>query len=211
LPTRWADSHASAPGIDGVVESELEATLKRAVAPLERQGVPFVLGGGLACWARGGPRSSNDLDLMLKPEDAERALEALAAEGMRVERPPEQWLLKAWDGDVLIDLIFEPAGLPMTDAVLARAERLTVAGVRVPVMALEDVITTKLLALDEHSLDYEPLVAVARSLREQVDWGEVRARTDGSPYAAAFFTLLDRLRGIGRAVSEESGTRVRIA
>jgi predicted nucleotidyltransferase len=99
----------------------------------------------------------------------------------------------------------------MTDAVLARAERLTVAGVRVPVMALEDVITTKLLAPGEHSLDYEPLVAVARSLREQVDWSEVRARTDGSPNAAAFFTLLDRLRVIGRAASEESGTRVRIA
>jgi len=45
--------------------------------------VPYLLGGGLGCWARGGPPSSNDIDLMLKRADAERALEALAAAGMR--------------------------------------------------------------------------------------------------------------------------------
>jgi hypothetical protein len=37
------------------------------------------------------------------------------------------------------------------------------------------------------------VLEVARSLREQIDWNEVRARTDGSPYADAFFTLVERL------------------
>ena len=27
---------------------------------------------------------------------------------MRAEDPPEEWLVKAWDGDTLVDLIFPP-------------------------------------------------------------------------------------------------------
>ena len=90
------------------VADELTDSLKRSVAALEQRDVPYLLGGGLGCWARGGPPSSNDIDLMVKREDAERAQEALAEAGMRPETPPEQWLLKAWDGEILIDLIFEP-------------------------------------------------------------------------------------------------------
>jgi len=61
------------------------------------------------------------------------------------------------------------------------------------VMALEDVFVTKLTAMREHELDYESAVQMARPVREQVDWSEVRRRTNGSPYAAAFFTLGEEL------------------
>jgi len=61
------------------------------------------------------------------------------------------------------------------------------------------VLVTKLLALDENSLDYRAVLQIARSLREQVDWADVRIRTAGSPYAAAFFTLVEEL-GIAVAV-----------
>lgn len=172
----------------------LTETLKRAVAALEAQRVPYVLGGGLGCWARGGPPSSNDIDLMVKREDAERAQQALAEAGMRAERPPEQWLLKAWDGDVLIDLIFEPSGIRVSDEVIERGERLSVAGMQIRVMALDDILVTKLLALDEHSADYRDLLQIGRSLREQIDWEALRQRTSSSPFANAFFALTDGLR-----------------
>jgi hypothetical protein len=60
------------------------------------------------------------------------------------------------------------------------------------VMSPEDVFVTKLLAMDEQSLDYKPVLQMARSLRERVDWDDVRERTQ-SPYAAAFFTLVEEL------------------
>jgi hypothetical protein len=180
----------------------LVTTLKRAAAALRDAGVPFMLGGGLAAWARGGPESDHDLDLMVKPDDAERTLEVLADAGMRVERPPEDWLHKAWDENgVLVDIIFKPVGMPIDDATFGRAEELEVEAIAMPVMALEDVLVTKLLALDEQHLDYKALLQIARPVREQVDWDDVRARTAGSPYAAAFFTLVDEL-GI---VSPRSG------
>ena len=37
------------------------------------------------------------------------------------------------------------------------------------------------------------LVAMARSLREQIDFESLRRRTEDSPYARAFFTLVEAL------------------
>jgi Uncharacterised nucleotidyltransferase len=179
----------------------LGEALKVAVAALREAQVPFVLGGSLAAWARGGPEPQHDLDLMVKPGDAEAALRALQDVGMRPERPPEEWLYKAWHGDVMIDLIFKPSGLEMTDEVFARADTIAVLAIETPVMALEDVLSTKLHALGEHSLDYTNLLSIARSVREQIDWPQLRARTADWPYARPFFTLVEQL-GIAPAASK---------
>jgi predicted nucleotidyltransferase len=190
--------------------ADIERTLKRATAALRDAGVPFLLGGSLASWARGGPETRHDLDLIVKEEDAERGLEVLAQTGMRPERPPEGWLFKAWDGDVQVDLIFAPKGLEMTDEVIERGEEMEVLAIRIRVMALEDVLATKLLALDEHSLDYSSLLQIVRALREQIDWEAVRERTNSSPYAKPFFVLVEEL-GIAPAAQRAAGrSRVRV-
>jgi hypothetical protein len=186
----------------------IEASLKKAVAALREAEIPYLLGGSLASWARGGPETRHDLDIMVKQEDADRALGALEDAGMRGERPPEEWLYKAFDGDMPIDLIFGPRGLPMTDEVIERGEELHVLGITIPVMALDDVLVTKLHALDEHTLDYSPLLRMARALREQIDWPAVRERTSDSSYAKAFFVLVEEL-GIARP-SEPLSTAVRL-
>jgi predicted nucleotidyltransferase len=173
--------------------SEILDTMKRAAAALQDAGVPFALGGGLACWVRGGPETEHDVDFIVTPDRAEDALEALGGAGFRTERPPENWLYKAFDGDILIDVIFDPQGGPIHDGVLERAEEIEVAAVRMPVMTLEDVMVTKLLALHEHEVDYDSVLEIARSLREQIDWDDVRARTAESPYAKAFFVLAEEL------------------
>jgi predicted nucleotidyltransferase len=172
---------------------DIEATLKKAGAALRDAQVPYLLGGSLAAWARGGPETQHDLDLMIKPEDVDRALTALEDAGMRKEIPPEDWLVKAWDGDVLVDLIHHPRGLMIDDEVLARGEELSVRSFHVRVMALEDVLTTKLMALTEHSLRYDSLLRIARALREQVDWDYVREHTRESPFARAYFVMLEGL------------------
>jgi hypothetical protein len=113
---------------------------------------------------------------------------------MRPEKPPEGWLYKAFDENgVMIDVIFKPTGLRIRDEVFERAEEREVVAVPMKIMALEDVMVTKLLALDEQTLDYRPSLDIARSLREQIDWEDVHARTDGSPFARALFTLVEGL------------------
>ena len=173
-------------------EALLDA-MKKAAGALRDAEVPFVLGGGLACWARGAPKTEHDVDFLVRPEDAERAQRALADAGMRTETPPEGWLLKAYDGDVLVDLIFHPQGGPVDDELFERAEDLEVYATRVKVAALEDVLVQKLLALSEQQPDYSSVLEIARALREQVDWQQVRSRTAASPFAKGYFTLLDEL------------------
>jgi hypothetical protein len=192
--------------------SDLEASLKKSAAALREADVPFLLGGSLASWARGGPETRHDLDLVIKPSDVERAVAALVATGMRFEDPPEEWLVKAWDGDTLIDLIFYPKGTPVDDALIERGEVMSVLGMEMRVMALEDVLVTKLMALSEHSLRFESLLAIARALREKVDWESVRARTSSSPFARAFFVMLEGLAVLPEAKPTIGGqeTRVRV-
>jgi hypothetical protein len=181
---------------------EIESSLKTAAAALREAGLPFALAGSVACWARGAPQSRNDLDFLVRPEDAEAALEALAGAGMRPERPPEGWLLKAWDGaadgsETLVDLIFGPRGITDVDVVLDRAEMLPVAALDLPVVHLDDVMVMKLHAFDEHACDFAGILAIARAVREQVDWDDVRDRTAESPFARAFFTLIEGLGIVG--------------
>lgn len=171
----------------------LLATLKKSAAALREADVPFAVAGGFATWARGGPATDHDVDFVIKRADADRALEALATVGFRTERPPEGWLVKAWEGDNLIDLVFAPSGMEIDDDVLAAAEDCRVEAMRLPVMRLEDVLVTKLFSLDEHHLDYSRLLETTRALREQVDWDEVRTRTKDSAFARVFFVLTQEL------------------
>lgn len=172
---------------------EMLPSLKKAAAALRDAEIPFVLAGGIAAWARGGPETDHDVDFVLRPADADRALEVLEDAGMRPERPPEPWLYKAFDGEVMIDLIFSPAGLQVTDEVIERSDLLEVWAVPMRVMRPEDILVTKLSAMTEHTIDYSGCLEIARSLREQIDWDAVRRRTDSSPFAKAFFTLVEAL------------------
>jgi len=172
----------------------IAGALRRSTAALRDGGVPFMLGGSVAAWARGGPRSQNDVDLIVPPDEAEHALQVLEDAGMRTERPPEEWLYKAYDGDVMIDVIFDPTGMPpVTRELIEQAEVLSVLAIGMPVMSLEDLLASKLLSLSEQRLDYAPVVEIARSLREQIDWPALMDRTSESPYARAFFVLLREL------------------
>ncbi len=172
---------------------EICESMKRAAGALREAGIPFVLAGGLAGWARGGPSSDHDVDFVVRPEQAEDAIRVLGNGGMQTEKPPEGWLYKAFDGDVMIDVIYEPATGPVTDEVFERADEIEVLSTRMKVMALEDIMATKLLALNETHLDLKGSLEMARAVREQVNWDEVRERTKGSPYAKAFFALVEEL------------------
>lgn len=167
--------------------------LKRVAAALRDADVPFALGGGLSAWARGGPPSENDVDLLIREEDRERVHEVLAAMGLRTEVPPEGWLVKAFDDEILIDLIYQPSGLVIDDEFLARCDEMSVQAVWMLVMPVDDLLVSKLLSLSEHHLDYARALEISRALREQIDWDDVRRRTQHSPFARSFLTLVHDL------------------
>jgi hypothetical protein len=192
---------------------KIERAFKASAAALQEARVEFLLGGSLAGWVRGGPVSCNDLDLIIRPADKERALAALEQAGMRTERPPEGWVVKGWHQGTLIDLICQPMGIEIDDETFARADEVSAWGVPVLAMSLEDVLVSKLLAMHEHYLDFAPALELTRGLREQIDWQQVRARSDSSPYARAFFTLIEELGIVPRVPHPERAERpgIRVA
>lgn len=174
-------------------DQPMRAALKRVATTLKGASIPFALSGGYASWARGGPEPNHDVDFLLTEEDVPHALTVLEEAGLRVEHPPEDWLEKVYDGDVLVDLIFRPAERPVTREQLAGYDELRVDSVLMPVVSATDLMVSKLLVLNEQFCDFAAIFPHARALREQVDWSALRSEVSHSPYARAFLTVCDEL------------------
>jgi predicted nucleotidyltransferase len=191
---------------------QLLTAMMHVAAALRDAEVPYLLAGSFAVWARGGPAHDTDLDFAIKHEDVDRAVKALEAAGMEHAPTPEEWLEKVCEDDVQVDLIFNPAGLHVDDEVLERGDDIEVNGMTFRVMAIDDVMTTKLFAFKEHYLDYESALEMARAVREQIDWDELRRRCEDYAYAKPFFTLAEELGLVERTDGAVvSGDEVRAA
>ena len=171
----------------------LVTTLKRVAAVLKQAEIPFALGGSFAVYAHGGHSSDHDVDFLLREQDKDRALEELAGVGFEVEQPPEDWLVKVFDEGRMVDLIYRPIESPVTDETLRDTVMRPVEAIAMPVLSATQLMIHKLLSYTQHYCDFATGLPVARSLREKIDWDQVRRETAKSPYAEAFLVLLDRL------------------
>ncbi|GAA3748804.1 nucleotidyltransferase [Plantactinospora mayteni] len=174
-------------------DETLLATLKRVAAVLKQSEIPFALGGSFAVYAHGGHSSEHDVDFLIREQDTERALAALVEAGFTAERPPEDWLVKVWDSDRMVDLIHRPIETPVTDETFRDTVVRPVDAIHMPVLSATHLMVHKLLSFSQHYCDFARGLPLARSLREQIDWDRVRKETAHSPYAEAFLVLLDRL------------------
>ncbi|MCW2503330.1 MAG: hypothetical protein JWO79_1614 [Actinomycetia bacterium] len=181
-------------------------TLKKAAVALKAARIPFAVGGSYGVYARGGAPSEHDVDLLIAQDDIDRAVEVLCDHGFTAANPPEDWLVKVYDEDRLVDLIYRPSERLVDEAMLARTDELTVGAVVMPVLRASDLLVNKLLALNEHYCDFATMLPMARALREQIDWPSVRADTARSPYAEAFLLVCDRL-GLIPAVAHQARLR----
>lgn len=180
----------------------MRESLKRVATTLKAGPVDFALCGGWALWARGGPEPSHDVDFLIAEADAERCATILRAAGFTVEQPPEDWLFKVFDGDVMIDVLHRMGGESATALELAPAELIEVLSVQMPVMTATDVILSKLSALRVHYCDFGPQLMAARSVREQLDWARLERELAANDFAAAFLFLAHRL-GIAQHGADE--------
>jgi hypothetical protein len=186
-------------GMAAGTDKDLITTLKRVAAVLKRVGIPFALAGGFAAYARGGTSSDHDVDFLLREKDVDQALDALAEVGFRTVRPPEDWLVKVYDDELMVDLIFRPVDEPVTDETLADSTPISVEAILMPVISATVLMEHKLLTFGQHYCDFAKALPLARSLREQIEWARVRRTTERSPYAQAFLFLLEKLDVIREA------------
>lgn len=177
----------------------LIGTLKRVAYHLKEFGVPFALAGSFAVFARGGEPCDHDVDFLIRQDDADQVLTGLVEVGFRAEVPPEGWLVKVYDDDRLVDLIFSPVQRPVTAETLADTDVMSVGAVHMPVLSATELMIHKMLTWSDHYCDFARGLPIARSLREQIDWVRVQRETAHSAFAHAFLVLLDRLAVISLA------------
>ena len=157
------------------------AVLGRAVQAFELAGIPYVLIGGLASAALGRPRCSSDIDLFVMPESAPCALEVLEKAGFATEVTNPAWLYKAFQSDILVDLLFKTVGdIYLDREMLRRARTQTVLGSEVRVMPPEDLIVVKAIAHDEETPRHWH-DALALLTRRDLDWDYLLARASHAP------------------------------
>ena len=174
-------------------DSELRTALKRSASALKADGVPFALGGGYALWVHGAPEPEHDVDLVVAESEVEAAADSLAAAGFRIERPPEDWLFKAWLDDSLVDVLHRLRGIPVEPELVSSAAEVELLGIRIPVLPATPIMIAKVHSLSEHYSDFGAMLPSVRAVREQLDWAELRSTTQDQPFAEAFLFLCDRL------------------
>ena len=150
------------------ISPPLAEALADVAEALEREEIPYVVIGGVASLLYGRPRVSDDLDILVAKNDAERTLDALASVGFDTERTNDQWIYKGFRDGVQVDVIFWLKGdFYLDDEMLARARRIDVGGRDIPVVPPEDLIVVKAIIHDEqtprHWGDALALVANCRS------------------------------------------------
>jgi len=127
-----------------------DRTLFSALDAIESRQIPYALIGGIAASALSRPRSTHDIDLFVRPEDANAALSALEQHGFETERVDERWLFKGWKNTMMVDVIFKSQGDIYFDAEMqARARPIEYHGRQVPAVAPEDLVIIKCAVANE--------------------------------------------------------------
>jgi predicted nucleotidyltransferase len=179
--------HQSLRGSDDAVFAEV---LREAAQLLDDAGLDYVVMGGLGFSSLGQPRWTHDIDFLLRPDQAHDALELLAGSGFRTEETDPWWLYKAFNQEVMVDIIFRSAGDIYLDAdMMERSTMRDFDGSPIRVISPEDLIVIKSVAASEAS-PYHFYDALGVISACELDWDYLVSRARRSGLRRLFSLLL---------------------
>jgi predicted nucleotidyltransferase len=161
--------------------STLEKILFHAIDIVEQSGIPYALIGGVAVKSLGRPRVTHDIDLFVKPDDAERVLEVLEKEGFTSQKRDPFWLFKAWKDNILVDVIFKSSGdIYFDEEVQSHVRRTNYLGKCINSISPEDFLVIKAAAHQEHNPHHwHDALAVLK--QGNLDWEYLLKRAKHAP------------------------------
>ena len=167
--SRAEDGEPSLEGED-VDEERFLRVLGETIEALERSDVPYAFIGGVASATFGRPRWTHDVDLFVRPDQAEPALDALDAAGFVTQKTDHFWLYKGLKEGVLVDVIFRSTGdMYFDEEMLDRSVVRDFKGHKLRVISPEDLIVIKAVVHDEKTPRhwYDALGIIAQA---DLDW-----------------------------------------
>ena len=173
------------PAADAAANNGLDPTARafyvRMLEELRGADVPFLLGGAYA-FARytGIERHTKDIDVFVRPEDAERLLAVLGGAGCAIERTHPHWLGKASCGAEFVDVIYSSGNgvARVDDDWFAHAVPDRVLGVPVSLVPPEEMIWSKAFVMERERFDGADVAHLLRATAEVLDWRRLLDRFD---------------------------------
>lgn len=159
----------------------LEKILFEAIETVESSGIPYALIGGVAVKSLGRPRVTHDIDLFVRPDDAERVLLALELKGFTSQKRDPFWLFKAWRENILVDIIFKSSGdIYFDEEVRSHVRRMPYLGHFVNAISPEDFLVIKAAAHQEDNPHHwHDALAVLK--QGNLDWDYLLRRAKNAP------------------------------
>lgn len=160
---------------------DIVATLFATIEIIEENMIPYALIGGIAVKELGRPRVTHDIDVFVRPDDADTLLNILKDKGFEIERRDPFWLYKAWKGEVLVDVIFRSCGdIYFEEEVRSHVRRIPYYGRSINAISPEDFIVIKSAAHQEDN-PHHWHDALAVLTQGNIDWDYLLKRARHSP------------------------------
>ncbi len=176
-----SDSKGQSSSIDTEQSRRFDSALFATLDALEAAKVDYALIGGIAASSLGRPRPTQDIDIFVRPEDADQVLGVLEKSGFKTERFNPNWIFKAYKEGVLIDIIFRSEGdFYFDDDVKNHAIMINYHGRNVRVVSPEDFILIKCAVHSEegHHHWHDALSVLSNS---KIDWDYMIYRSRKAP------------------------------
>ncbi len=166
---------------------------RRVLLSLAEGGVSYLVGGAYA-YARftGIRRRTKDFDLFVRPEDVERALAVLDAEGFRTEMTFPHWLGKVGEGEHLVDVIFSSGNgvARVDDAWFEHAVPGEILAVPVMLTPAEEMLWSKSFIMERERYDGADVLHLLNARGRHMDWERLVSRFGDEHWRLLFSYLV---------------------
>jgi hypothetical protein len=167
-------------GATGPAADEQHEFHARMLAALRASGVPFLVGGAAQLrHFTDVVRPTKDLDVFVRPSDAQRALAVLAAAGCETWVPFPHWLGKARGPEgFFVDVIFSSGNgiAQVDDAWFEAAIPATVYGIPVRLCPVEETIWSKAFVMERERYDGADVAHLLLACGRRLDWDRMLRR-----------------------------------
>lgn len=163
-------------------DASVKAFYLHALGLLESAEVPFVVGGGYAmAYYTGIIRHTKDLDVFVRPQDRDQALEVFSRAGYRTEITWPHFLGKALTDAAFVDVIYSSAnGLcPVDEDFFIHAVEAPVLGRPSRLCPVEEMIWSKAFVQDRDRFDGADVAHLLQAWGHRLDWRRLVGRFRG--------------------------------
>ncbi len=151
-----------------------------ALSTLKNAEIPFVVAGAYALHLYTGIyRDTKDLDIFLKREDTQRALECLSSVGFQTSMHDPVWIAKAYaNNEYFADLIFSSGNgvAVVDDAWMERSHPGVIHGLPILVAPPEEIIWSKAFVCERERFDGTDINHLILARGKQMDWDHILMR-----------------------------------